>query len=400
MLSCFEKNQFLNFLCSLLFSPYMACVLKRKKSRYFIACYTDRDGRQLKKSTKTTDRNKALEIALELEKIEKQAKQGLLIATQLTKVLDDVSKRVTGDSLIAPTAEQYLSDWLAGVHARNSPATAERYQNTVKLFLAGLGEKASKPISLITPHDVEAFLNKRLNAGVAPKTAIVDIKTLNTAFRRAESYGTILKNPVAVVKPPKMECSERGVFTLAEVRKLLNAAPNAEWQTLILLGYFVGARLQDCIHMKWDNIHPDDGVIVYTQQKTGKKVVIPMHYHVLEHLNHIATFGTEGFLCPTLATKSPGGKHGLSESFKRIMVKAGVDPMTVEGKGIRRFSRRTFHSLRHTFNSALANAGVPQEIRMMLSGHSSNEMNKIYTHHEVVVLKNAVNSLPLFNEQT
>ena len=46
--------------------------------------------------------------------------------------------------------------------------------------------------------------------------------------------------------------------------------------------------------------------------------------------------------------------------------------MTVKGKGAHQFSRRTFHSLRHSFNSALANAGVSQKIRVKFTGHSSN----------------------------
>src|SRR5262249_54000033 len=91
-----------------------------------------------------------------------------------------------------------------------------------------------KPITSVTAHDVEAFLNSRLKAGAAPKTAIVDLKTINGAFRRAEAYGVILKNPVAAVRPPKEECSERAVFTQAEVQTLVNAAPSVEWQTLAI----------------------------------------------------------------------------------------------------------------------------------------------------------------------
>lgn len=68
----------------------------------------------------------------------------------------------------------------------------------------------------------------------------------------------------------------------------------------------------------------------------------------------------------------------------------------VQGKGTRKFTRRTFHSLRHSFNSALANAGVAEEIRMKLTGHSSKAMNTRYTHLEMGMLKNAVTSLPLF----
>ena len=307
----------------------MASVVKRKNSRFWTACFTSRDGRQLKRSTKTTDKNQAIEIAIELERVERRARQGELTATQLKKVLNEVSEKVTGDTLIAPSTETYLNEWVEGVRARATPATAERYQHTVRLFVEHLGEKAQLPITLITPRDAEGFLNARLKAGVAPKTAIVDLKTINIAFRRAENYGVILKNPVAAVQPPKEICSERDVFTPDEVQRLLRAAPTPEWQTLILLGYFLGARLRDCVRMTWENVQPDTGVIEYQQQKTGKKVTVPMHYHVIEHLNFLSTFGTTGFLCPKLAGKATGGRRGLSEGFKRIVKAAGIDPMTV-----------------------------------------------------------------------
>lgn len=371
----------------------MASIVRRARSKYWTACFTDRDGRQLKRSTKTTHKREAMEIAIELERVEQKARQGVLTTTQLKKVLNDVSEKITGDTLIAPTVEEYLADWLHGVSARNSAATLERYTNTKALFLKHLAARAQKPVTTVSSKDVEEFLTARLESGVAPKTAIVDLKTLNTAFRRAEAYGIILKNPVSAVRPPKEECSERDVFTHEEVQKILNVAPSVEWQTLIMLGYFVGARLRDCIHMTWENVRPEEGVIVYEQQKTGKKVVVPMHYHVIDHLNHLAAFGTEGYLCPKLALKGPGGKHGLSEGFKRIVRKAGIDPMTVPGKGTRQFTKRTFHSLRHSFNSALANAGVAEEVRMKLTGHSSKAMNTRYTHLEVDTLKNAIAAL-------
>ncbi len=120
-----------------------------------------------------------------------------------------------------------------------------------------------------------------------------------------------------------------------------------------------------------------------------------MHYHIIEHLNYLSTFHTEGYLCPALAAKGPGGKHGLSESFKRIAVRAGLDIGIIEGKGVRKFTKRTFHSLRHSFNSALANAGVPEEIRMKLTGHTTRSSHVTYTHLEMSALKNAVTAIPL-----
>jgi len=376
----------------------MASVAKRTKSKFWSACFTDRHGRQLKRSTKTTERSKALEIALEFERVENQARKGHLTTTQIQKVLNDVALKVTGDSIVAPTSEEYLREWLKAVEARNASGTSERYSNTVDLFLQSLGASAKAPVTAVTSAQVENFLTRRLKSGLAPKTVIVDLKTLNTAFRRAEAYGIILKNPVAAVQPPKNESSERDLFTHAEVQKLIEAAPSLDWQTLIILGYFLGARLSDCVHMKWENVHPEEGVIVYHQKKTGKKIVVPMHYHLIEHLDHLSKIHTEGFLCPSLAAKGPGGKHGLSESFKRIVRNAGMDLMIIQGKGTRKFTRRTFHSLRHSFNSMLANAGVSEELRMKLTGHSSRDVHTRYTHFEVEALKNAVTAIPTFSK--
>ena len=54
----------------------------------------------------------------------------------------------------------------------------------------------------------------------------------------------------------------------------------------------------------------------------------------------------------------------------------------------------SFHSLRHSFNSAMATAGIPQEIRQKLTGHASKAVNDRYTHTELATLKGAIESLP------
>jgi hypothetical protein len=54
----------------------------------------------------------------------------------------------------------------------------------------------------------------------------------------------------------------------------------------------------------------------------------------------------------------------------------------------------TFHSLRHSFNSEMASAGVGEELRMKLTGHATREQNKKYTHHELEPLRAAINRMP------
>ena len=375
----------------------MASVAPHPKSRFWYACYTDRDGKQRKRSTKTTNKRKARRFADEIEAVERKARETQLTNSQLQKVLTEVSERVNGESLDVPTVEDYFHDWLKHAKQRIKPGTYPRYEKSARAFLESLGKKRSLKLTSLTPKHIADFISSRRAEGLAPGTIILDTKAISTALRRAENFGIILKNPVpaANIDLPKPDSSEREVFTSEDVLALVKAAPNVEWQTIIMLSYFAGARLSDCVHMKWENIHPDDGVIIYHQRKTGKKVIVPMHFHIIEHLNHIVRSGATGYLCPTLSAKGPGGKHGLSESFKRIANRAEVDLKPTEGKGIRKFNRRTFHSLRHSFNSALANAGVSEEIRMKLTGHTTRSSHANYTHLEISGLKNAVSTIPL-----
>ncbi len=104
----------------------MATVIRREESRFWIACFTDRNGRQLKRSTKTTDKNQALRVAVELEQVERQARAGSLTTAQLRKVLSDVSEKVNGDSLNVASVTDHLSGWLEGVKARSAAGTSPR----------------------------------------------------------------------------------------------------------------------------------------------------------------------------------------------------------------------------------------------------------------------------------
>jgi integrase len=135
----------------------------------------------------------------------------------------------------------------------------------------------------------------------------VDIKTLNVAFRRAERYAVILKNPVMAVDRPKAVSSEREIFTHEEMKKLLDTVGfKSEWFTLILMGYFTGARLGDCAKMKWDNVNFRDRVLSFEQKKTGKVVPVPLADDLYDHLHTIREFIDGEYICPEL-TDDPAG---------------------------------------------------------------------------------------------
>lgn len=146
------------------------------------------------------------------------------------------------------------------------------------------------------------------------------------------------------------------------------------------------------------------GLITFVPEKTSrgkrrKELVIPIHESLKEHLEKLAsTDSPEQRLCPSLQGRSSSGRSGLSMEFiNAVMRDAGIGTeagqRTATGKG-RKFNRLSFHSLRHTFNSELANRGVPQELRRVLTGHATDEMNDKYSHFERKALSKAVAKLP------
>ena len=84
------------------------------RSPFWICCYRAGDGRRLKKSTKQTERTKALEVCLALERAEGLARQGTLTETRMRDLLAEVLERTTGETLPFHTTEGFLQNWLEG----------------------------------------------------------------------------------------------------------------------------------------------------------------------------------------------------------------------------------------------------------------------------------------------
>lgn len=336
-------------------------------------------------------------FALEMERAEKMAKADTLTETQAREILNDILKRTaTGESLRCPSTGQFFKDWLASKEASKAEGTAARYEHVIKEFLADLGDRAAaRPLSSLTPRHVQSFITARSKTGLSASTVRINGKVLRTALNRARRQGLIQTNPAEAVDLPGNDTVERGAFTPAEVKMLVDAA-EGEWKSLITLAYFTGARLSDCCHMAWESVDLGTSTLTYTQGKTGKTVTVPLHPELEAQLSKLASCDQpQKYVMPGMADKGPGGRHGLSESFKAIMLKAGVDPQRVEREeGVRTLSRRTFHALRHSFTSALANAGVAPELRMKLTGHTTEAAHRGYTHHELETLRNAITKLP------
>ena len=353
------------------------------------------DGRWILRSTKQQDRQSALAVAMEFERASKLARRGELVEAQAREVLKDIMARANiGETIQSASIKSHFDTWLASKRARKSEATGERYGMAVNAFLKTLGKRASLALTSLTTRDVENFLDARTAENLSPATLNLDVKIIGGALNVARRQGLLATNPAEAVELPEIESTERGTFTPDEVKMLVDAA-EGEWKLLIPLAYYTAARLGDCCRMQWEGVDLAGETLTYTQSKTGKKVTVPLHPDLLARLNKLAgTDKPEVFVMPKLAAQRVSGRRGLSETFKGIMRLAGVDTMTGRGAGKRMFSRRTFHSLRHTSNSEMANKGVSAEVRMGVTGHSSAREHQKYTHLEMDTRRAAVGKLP------
>jgi integrase len=216
-------------------------------------------------------------------------------------------------------------------------------------------------------------------------------------FRAAKNKGLIQIDPIAGLKAVRGDTVEKHIFTAEQVQRLINTA-TGDWKGMVIAGFYTGARLGDLANLTWGNVDLFERTITFTQKKTGAKIRIPIAEDLHAYLMTLSLKDNpKAPVFPDLYGKSSAGKSGLSMAFGRLMERAGIEQGTIRerGKGVgRKVSARSFHSLRHSFNTVLVNAGVPQELRMKLTGHSSTEMNAVYSHHELSVIRGALEHLP------
>jgi integrase len=365
----------------------------RGRSPYWYCAYTLANGRRCFKSTKQRDRKKASDVCRVWEKAVESSRRGDFTEVQARKVLNDILESVGEGPIRTESIRDFFLNWLSGKQQAKKDTTGRRYKKAVEEFLDSLGGRAEKSLGALTPADVEHFRDARTSQGVSAATVKLDLKLVRSVLNTARRQALILHNPAEAVDLPLVKSNERDVFTPDEVRALLGAA-SPDWKTAILLGYYVGPRLGDVVSLAWKNVELADGVIFYAQGKTGKKVVVPLHPDLEEHLLRIAGDEPSGFLCPSLGEVKIGGRSGLSKQFAGLMARAGIDQRQIQSSKNRMFSQLSFHSLRHSFASALANLGISADVRMKLTGHKSVDVHQRYTHMQLAPLKDAIAKLP------
>ena len=108
---------------------------------------------------------------------------------------------------------------------------------------------------------------------------------------------------------------------------------------------------------------------------------------------------TSPYVNPTIAPLYLNENWRLDAELSRIFKAANIT-MSVRMEGRTRKSVvASFHSLRHTFVSLSANAGVPLPVVQSIVGHCSTAMTRHYYHENEENLRKAVAAIPVIGER-
>jgi integrase len=367
-----------------------------KSSPFFYAAFTDPLGRRLKKSTGQTSKSRALEMARTWEKASDEAKGLRLTEARAREVISELMRSVGDESLRVFSVEQWFDHFVKGKKKSRAEATSKRHEQMMREFMAFLGARAKLNIAAITSRDIAEFRDKRHALGLAPGTVNLEVVILSSAFNAAWKQGHVSVNPCLAIEKLKNKPQRKSVFTPEQISALLKTA-QGDWRGLILIGFYCGQRLQDCANLRWRDVDlvSDIKTIRFAVRKTGAEVVSVVHAALEDFLLSLPTAKSDDeYLFPTLAERP---SSTLSFQFRELLALANIERGLIRERTTqsnRSVSALSFHSLRHSFSSILANAGVSEELRMTIVGHTTRAIHAKYTHHELKRLRDAIALLP------
>ena len=385
----------------------MASVWKHPASKYWYANFKKADGRYTNRSTRVTDRKKALKIAHGFEEVAMRK----MSEEQVRRVISGLYKELRGESLESSTVREFLKSWCADADRSTSVRTSEKYRKIADQLLTYLGPKADEDISLISKRDLEKFRNG-MEEKVSISTANNRLKILRIAFRKAFRDGLICENLAERfqgINKRRENTTTRRAFTWPELTRLVEAA-DLEWKGMILVGLYTGQRLGDIARLTWQNLDLVRQELRLVTGKTGRIQIIPLATPLQRFFETEMPSGDnpKAPLFPSAndVVLRQNRVGTLSGRFYALMAEAGLveprkhvrtgcDQSPGSGRdGRRRLVEISFHALRHTTTSLMKNAGISPAIVQDVIGHESKAVSANYTHIEESAKRRAVEAIP------
>lgn len=237
---------------------------------------------------------------------------------------------------------------------------------------------ADLPAMRLTKSQIEEFRRFRRKGNPKIKDSSVnrDLSVLRRVLYWAVEESILLSNPLGRLRMARERRTRRTILSVEEEDRLLAVAPT-HLRRIIVAALDTGMRRGEILGQRWEHIDFSRKLLSVTRSKTpeGEAREIPLSEHLFTLLSDRRQ--QEGFVFTLRDQKISWIRKGWLATLKR---------------GAVRHTR--FHDLRHTFNSRLMMAGVIQDIRMALMGHSGgSRINSMYTHVELPTKREAIKRL-------
>src|SRR6266571_1407258 len=320
------------------------------------------------------------------------------------------------------TLGAFLDEWLPAMAGNLEPNTHEVYGHYARAYVKPrLGHVR---LQQLTATDLRAFYTElaasggRRSQGLKPKTVKNVHALIHRALEDAVDQGLMTRNVAALrsARPPKLEKTERGVWTPENLRVFLTAMAADRLAALWLLLATTGLRRSEALGLPWRAIDLESGQLTVMQRlvtvagkptiRLGTKspagrrsialdpaTVAALKAHRPRQLEERLACG-EGWqdhgLVFTREDGTPLRPTQLTRMFARLAREAGLPDLTL-------------HGLRHTYATASLQAGVPVKVVSQRLGHANTAITSDLYQHVLKAMDadaaNAVARLILDGEQ-
>jgi integrase/recombinase XerD len=160
------------------------------------------------------------------------------------------------------------------------------------------------------------------------------------------------------------------VLSLGEVERLLAAADEVRWRTVLMAAYSAGLRANEVVHLRVEDIDRERMTIRVAEGKGGHERRTLLSPRMARQLDvYLSESGvTKGWLFLGRDGAGPITRQTVTHMYWRASVRAGLS------------KRGGIHVLRHSFATHLLEAGVNVPRIQMLLGHRSMKTTARYLH--------------------
>jgi site-specific recombinase XerD len=159
------------------------------------------------------------------------------------------------------------------------------------------------------------------------------------------------------------------VFSMEEVKRVLDCVHNFPYQVCLHTIYACGLRLLEGTRLRVRDIDSDRQMLHVVAGKGGKDRYVPLPNHTLRLLRHLwVTHRNQEWLFPARNGLAAINETAIQKAFRAALYESGVRKAA------------SVHTLRHSYATHLLEAGVDLRIIQVYLGHASPTTTAIYTH--------------------